>query len=111
VRALYPPPPAKLTDQDRYTMQALGLTENMLAKPDVPGDIDVWPDLVGAFELFLALQTQWRTGFNGPTGLDYAAVPAVAHMLGIARATLRELWTDLQAMERAALELFAERRA
>lgn len=91
-------------------MQALGLTDDMLAKPEAAGDVALWPDLAAPFELFLALQTQWRTGFNGPTGLDYGAVPVVARVMQIGRRRLRELWADLQAMERAALELFAERR-
>lgn len=27
--------------------------------------------------LFIAMSTQWRTGFNGATGLDYAVLPVV----------------------------------
>lgn len=40
-----------------------------------------WP----AMRLFLAMDTQWRrAGMTGvPTGLDYAAIPAVAGMLGL----------------------------
>ena len=92
-------------------MQALGLTEDMLAKPGVGGDVELWPDLAAPFDLFMACQTQWRTGFNGPTGLDYTGVTVVARVMQIGAARLRGLWADFVAMERAALELFAERRA
>ncbi len=91
-------------------MQALGLTEDMLGKPGTVHDVEIWPELAPAFELFLACQTQWRTGFNGPTGLDYPAVAMVARVLQLSARRVRELWADFQAMERAALELFAERR-
>lgn len=92
-------------------MQALGLTEDMLAQPGDVSDVELWPDLSAALDLFLACQTQWRTGFNGPTGLDYAGVSVVARVRQIGGQRLRELWADFVAMERAALELFAERRA
>ena len=36
-----------------------------------------------ALELWLELQTQWRVGFSGPTGLDYPAVYAEAQRLDI----------------------------
>lgn len=35
---------------------------------------EVWPENWPVFELFTQVQTQWRTGARGPTGLDYAAI-------------------------------------
>ena len=29
------------------------------------------------------VETQWRMGFNGPSGLDYASIKVVAESLGI----------------------------
>lgn len=115
VRALYPPPRARRTLQDAENMRALGLTPDQLQQAEGPasaGPIELWPDLADAFDLFLALQTQWRTGVAGPTGLDYSALTTpVLTALGCTARRLRELWPDLQAFERAALELFAERAA
>ena len=39
-------------------------------------NIDVW-------ELWMAVQTQWRTSFGGLIGLDYLAVENVARILKI----------------------------
>ena len=36
-----------------------------------------------AWELWLAIQTQWRVAFGGLVGLDYPAVFQVAAVLGI----------------------------
>lgn len=63
--------------------------------------------------LWFAVQTQWRrTGMEGvPTGLDYAGVDVVLRQrYGNARKR-RGLFADLQTMERAALEAWAEKRA
>lgn len=113
MRALcVPPEKIEITQQDAENMQALGITADMLQQPDPQPDVvDVWPDLYEAFGLFEALQTQWRISMAGATGLDYAAVPLVARMRGIATAALRALWPDLQAMERKALVLMHQRRA
>ena len=97
-------------------MKALGLTPDMLAggaaTEAAASEVTVWPELAPALELFCSLQTQWRTGVAGPTGLDYGALtPPLLTALGLTARRLRELWPDLQAMERAALELFAERSA
>lgn len=56
--------------------------------------------------LFLRLASQWRfhqTGFR--LGLDYAAVPPVATMLGITMTPA--LFDDLRLMEGAALAAFS----
>lgn len=61
--------------------------------------------------LFTCCLTQWRMGPAGPIGLDYAVVPSVArNIAGIRRRELRGLWWQLQEMEGAALEWFAEQR-
>jgi len=54
---------------------------------------EVWPDNVEMLNLFMRIQTQWRSGVNGITGLDY-----------------KGWFDDLQAMETAALRIMAEGR-
>nr|BAR26431.1 hypothetical protein [uncultured Mediterranean phage uvMED]BAR26503.1 hypothetical protein [uncultured Mediterranean phage uvMED]BAR26524.1 hypothetical protein [uncultured Mediterranean phage uvMED] len=53
--------------------------------------------------MFLRVQTQFRTGFGGVTGLDYAAVVQVANMYSYDN--LPNLFENLQIMEIKALEL------
>lgn len=67
-------------------------------------EILVWPEHWQALELFTCMLTQWRTGFNGATGLDYAALPVVFELNGIEKEQQRERFDELQIMERAALK-------
>lgn len=56
--------------------------------------------------LWTAIQSQWRMGFSGPTGLDYTAVSAVANSMKI---DLDErLLKHIQALERAQLKYFSD---
>ena len=40
----------------------------------------LWPEHQTALQIFGALQTQWRVGMAGATGLDYAALPTVMEL-------------------------------
>ncbi len=52
-----------------------------------------------AVELFMACQTQWRTGMAGATGLDYVAVGLVAKTLGIKLSKKVFSWLQLMELE------------
>ena len=71
---------------------------------------EVWvlPENWDAATLFSACGTQWRTaGVAGvATGLDYAGVDVVMRRRGFAD----EVFEQLEAMERTALEYWASRR-
>jgi len=84
-------------------LSAYGLLPEDVAQQAVA----VWPEHWPALELLIAMGTQWRTGVSGATGLDYAALPAVMDLMGIARGDRRELFDALRVMERAALETMA----
>lgn len=63
--------------------------------------IEIWPDIWPSFEVFRAMSTQWRTGVNGVTGLDYNCLPQVMDWLGVEdKATV---FSDIRVMESAAL--------
>ncbi len=66
--------------------------------------VEVWPDNLIAVNVFIAMSTQWRTGYAGPTGLDYAALPAVLRLTGVPAAERAGVFDALRAMEDAALE-------
>ncbi|QPN47998.1 DUF1799 domain-containing protein [Priestia aryabhattai] len=85
-------------------MAFLGLTPDDIETDEVEVLPDAWP----AFCLFEALGTQWRLGLGGPSGLDYATIPAAASMLGIKRRELTSIFPDLRIMEHEALTVMAE---
>jgi hypothetical protein len=60
---------------------------------------EILEENVPAIELFLAVQTQWRVGFSGATGLDYAGVEAAARLRGTALTA--DTFDRLQVLERA----------
>ena len=59
-----------------------------------------------AFNVWIAVQTQWRHGFNGPSGLDYAGVRAAPAFRRTPAAEREALFEDLCVMERATLREF-----
>lgn len=67
-----------------------------------------WPENRPATLVFLALRTQWRTGMNGPTGLDYSALPEVWRRCKVPPAERDDAFADLQVMEHAALAAMHE---
>ncbi|WP_072166282.1 DUF1799 domain-containing protein [Erwinia sp. E602] len=65
--------------------------------------VSVWPDVWPAFGVFRAMSTQWRTGMNGVTGLDYNVLPWLMKVGGVEdEATALD---DIRVMERAALDV------
>lgn len=62
-------------------------------------DYEVWPENHEAFLLFMDMQTQWRTGMSGPTGLDYNALFTLMTLKNLSI----DLLDDIRIMESAAL--------
>lgn len=62
------------------------------------------PENALSFDVFCAMDTQWRVGVGGATGLDYGALPTVLRFLGVKRAEWSAVWDSVRVMERAALE-------
>ncbi|WP_292450779.1 DUF1799 domain-containing protein [Methylibium sp.] len=67
--------------------------------------LEVWDCNWPAVIAFDALSTQWRSGFDGPTGLDYSAIPTTLRLLGMKSSPA--LFEDIRTMEDAALRYFA----
>ena len=55
-------------------------------------------------QLFWRLDTQWRVGPNGPTGLAYEAVYPLLDRLYPSATDWQQAFDDVQHMERIALE-------
>jgi len=72
-------------------------------------DCHLWPCNFRVWKLWLAVQTQWRSGMAGRTGLDYAGV-RVAVDRHMPRRERGEAFDALCSMERAALRAWGEQR-
>lgn len=72
-------------------------------------EVEVWPENWQTFEVFCLLRTQWRTGFSGPTGLDYAAVYPLIDKTTSDRDEWFQVLSDIQSMEFAALDAISNR--
>lgn len=68
----------------------------------------VWEENWPAKELFADMMTQWRTGFNGRTGLDYSVLPVMWDLHNIKKDQQRARFDELRIMEAAALEAMKE---
>jgi len=81
--------------------------------PDLPNapaeDFDVWPENWAAVEMFLRVQTQWRTTMGGLLGLDYGVLAWVFKLYAVEDE--RSMLEDLQVMEAAAMAVLSERSA
>lgn len=80
------------------------------AQVEDEGTVYLWPENVAAWQAFHQVQTQWRTGMAGATGLDYAGVRAHLEAVGTGQRALRALWPGLQACEAAVLLVWGEER-
>lgn len=87
-------------------MAAFGVLES--DHDDENKAIEVWPDNWEAVLVFCALATQWRVGFNGPTGLDYGVFKDVFRYRRIPRKRQPEVFESIRVMEEAALERMRE---
>jgi hypothetical protein len=86
-------------------LEATGLTAEDFER-DV---IEVWPENQRAYFLFAELQTQWRAGAAGPTGLDYNVLFTKLDRMKLADEEAEQLEGDIRVMEHEALKTMSER--
>lgn len=70
----------------------------------------LWPDNLRAWDCWRELQSQWRVGMQGATGLDYAGVRAWLLDEVPDDQQRREIWRGIKACEASQLEVWAEQR-
>ena len=71
----------------------------------------LWPCNVPSWHAWSAVQTQWRTGMAGATGLDYAGVRAWLELQDLDADARRDIFAGIQACEGATLAVWSEQRA
>ena len=64
-------------------------------------DFYLWLEHVPALKLWGGVQTQWRHGFHGPTGLDYAGVRASPAWRQLRQRERERAFADVCVIERA----------
>lgn len=72
-------------------------------------EVEVWPDNWRAFTLFCDLQTQWRVGMGGATGLDYTALYPLLDRVAQSSDEWDDLFSDIRLLEREALAAMNEK--
>lgn len=70
------------------------------------GDFEVFEENMPALEMFLRLQTQWRTSFGGLIGLDYQAAKWLFELYDVNEP--REMLECISLIERGALVALSE---
>jgi len=68
-----------------------------------PPPIEIWAENWAAYRVFNSLITQWRTGMNGPTGLDYTALKTVMDIHGVT--DQQQMLEDIGIMEIEAIKI------
>lgn len=90
----------------------MGMTPEEIKRriEEAPEAMEVWPENWDALNVMIGMGTQWRIGHNGPTGLDYGALPFVMKMCGVPAADRNEAFALVRVMEAEALTQLAERK-
>ena len=80
------------------------IEESGFAPEDFVSDpVDILPGNEAVYEIFAQMDTQWRVGMNGPTGLDYYQAYRKLDRMGLTPDEYDEIESDLRTMEIAAL--------
>jgi hypothetical protein len=74
-----------------------------------PKDVEVWPENWQSFCLFAKVNTQWRVGMNGPTGLDYCAIYPLIDKIAEDAEDWNQIFDDIQVMESEAIDVINSR--
>lgn len=65
--------------------------------------VEVWPENWQAFQLFAYMETQWRIGMGGATGLDYVVLHHKMDRMNLTPEEYEQLEADVRLMEISAL--------
>jgi hypothetical protein len=76
----------------------------------VEEEFHLWPENVAVFNLWLSIQTQWHSDSGTRTGLDYPGVEICIRNMAVPKNERQRHFAAIQAMERAALDEWAQHR-
>ncbi|MEN6538691.1 MAG: DUF1799 domain-containing protein [Mizugakiibacter sp.] len=75
---------------------------------DYEEEAEIWPENWPAFALFSSLQTQWKVGMAGPTGLDYATLFLLLDRHQLVGDEWWQMFGDIRLCEATALKTMQE---
>lgn len=87
---------------------AFGLVPEV--QPDLEDEFYLWPENVAGFNLWLSIQTQWRSDMGTRTGLDYSGVDIALRYLDATKQEKRSYFATMKVLERAALDEWSKER-
>ena len=96
-----------MIDEREADLKALGMPEDRLSALELDEgdkDFEVWEENRDIVDMFMRMQTQWRTSMSGAVGLDYAALEWLCRLYPVD--DQQELFEGLQVMEYTALNCF-----
>ena len=88
----------------------MGLPSDLIADAEGVADQEVYPDVWPALDMLIDMQTQWRVGAAGATGMDYTALETLMRVKRVKTADRADLLGDVRRMESAVLGLWREQR-
>lgn len=88
----------------------MGLPSDLIADAEGVADQEVFPDVWPALDMLIDMQTQWRVGAAGATGMDYTALETLMRVKRVKTEDRADLLGDVRRMESAVLELWREQR-
>lgn len=88
----------------------MGLPSDLIADAEGVADQEVFPDVWPALDMLIDMQTQWRVGAAGATGMDYTALETLMRVKRVKTEDRADLLGDVRRMEAAVLELWREQR-
>jgi hypothetical protein len=71
-------------------------------------DVELWPELLPAWQIFRRMTTQWRVGMGGAIGLDYLVMFDLMRRADVSDADWLDMLDDLRWMENGALQEMQE---
>lgn len=86
-------------------MAVFGLSEDDYE----PEQLLILPDNWQSVCIFNSLSTQWRVGYSGPTGLDYAVLDGMFKLAGVKKKDRPQVFADIRIMESAALTVMHQK--
>ena len=66
-------------------------------------NMEIWPENMLPFQVFNEVSSQWRTGMNGPTALDWNIAFRMMDLMEIKPKKQLDVIRGIKVMERAAL--------
>lgn len=81
------------------------------SESNAPDVLYLWPCNERAWYHWREVQSQWRVGMAGGTGLDYAGVRAYLDECALPPDERRDAWAGIRACEAATLQAWSELRS